>query len=317
MPIQPQGGDLYVSQPLTNVSVAYQQDAAQFIAGTIFPAAPVDLQGGLYWEYLMDDWTRSIAEERAPATESAGGGWDVTTHPYFARVYAVHKDIDNQTRQNASGGPFNLDADATRWCTQQLLIKRDQLFVSSFLTTGVWANDAVLTNPWDAANSTPIEDITNTAVDMGELTGRRPNILLLGARVLPALLNNAQIVERVKYSGSGFPTEQVLSQAFNVDRIVTAEAIQNIAPKGAPKATKYMFDKQALLVYAAPNPGLLTPSGGYTFTWTGLLGAGATGGRIRNYRMEELDSDRIEGEMGFDMRVVGRDLGTFFTNAIT
>lgn len=308
----------FVSVPLTNVSVAYQQDNSMFIADQIFPQVGVDMQGGLYYEYLMDDWTRSIAEPRAPGTESAGGGWDVKTNPYFATVYAVHKDLDDQTRQNAVGsGAFNLERDATQWVTQNLLIKRDRLWMNSYMVTTVWSADITPAIKWDAANATPINDVLAQQLAIGELTGRQANTLVLGARVLPALLNCQQIVDRVKYTGSGFPTTAVLAQAFNVDRIVVAQAIENSAPKGATMSTAYMASKSALLVYAAPNPGLMTPSAGYTFAWTGLLGAGATGTRIKRFRMEEIESDRIEGEMAFQMLLVGKSLGVFFPQAIT
>ena len=68
----------------------------------------------------------------------------------------------------------------------------------------------------------------------------------------------------------------------------------------------------ALLVYAAPRPSLMAPSGGYTFSWTGLMGAGAMGGRISRFRMPHLKSDRVEMEMAFDHQLVSADLGYYF-----
>jgi hypothetical protein len=110
---QPEYGQVHVNVPLTNISVAYQQDATNFIADQIFPMVPVDKQGNLYYEYLLEDWIRITAEERAPGTESAGGGWDLTNHPYFCRLFSIHKDIDDQTAQNADSA-FNLDRDASQ-----------------------------------------------------------------------------------------------------------------------------------------------------------------------------------------------------------
>jgi hypothetical protein len=40
------------------------------------------------------------------------------------------------------------------------------------------------------------------------------------------------------------------------------------------------------------------------------------GARIKRFRMEELAADRVEGEMAFDMKLVGADLGIFFYDAI-
>jgi hypothetical protein len=60
----------------------------------------------------------------------------------------------------------------------------------------------------------------------------------------------------------------------------------------------------------------MTPSAGYTFTWNGLLGSSAFGSRISRFRINEKRVDRIEGEMAFDFKVVGADLGYFFSGAV-
>ena len=326
MPIQPDFRSLHISAPLTNLSIAYMQAADAYIAARVFPNVPVMKQGDLYYTYTKDDWYRTIAAIRAPGTESVGGGWDLSTGQYYAQVYAVHKDLDDQTRANADN-MFNLDNDATAWVTNNLLLKRDKIFIANFMKTGVWSKDitGVATAPtgnqaltWDLAGSNPIMDITNAQVGMTEQTGYRPNTLVVGARVLPALLNNASILQRIQYTqpGGAFLTNDILAAAFGVDNFIVASATENTAQAGATLSLSYMVNKVALLCYSAPSPGLLQPSAGYTFSWSGFLGAGAMGTRMKRFRMEALESDRIEGEMAFDMRIVGSDLGVFYNNIV-
>lgn len=327
MPIQPDFRELHISQPLTNISVAYIQSNDVFIADKVFPNVPVARQGDLYYIYGKDDWFRSIAGERAPGTESPGGGWDLTNSSYYARVYAVHKDLDDQTRANADS-MFNLDSDATNWVTMNLLLKRDQIFIANYMKTGVWGTDitGVASGPsgsqtlqWDASGSNPILDITTARLNMTEKTGKSPNILVVGARVLPALLNNASILARIQYTqpGGAFLTNQLLASALGVDQVLVAQATQNTAQAGATLSMSYMLNKVALLAYSNPTPGLMQPSAGYTFSWSGFLGAQALGTRIKRFRMENIESDRIEGEMAFDMHLVGSDLGTFYTSIVS
>lgn len=338
MPLLPEGRSLYINAPLTNISVGYQQgpNARNWIAPQVFPQVPVQRQGDLYWRYDKGDWFRSIAGVRAPATESPGGGWQVETDSYFCHVYAVHKDLDDQTRANAdAGGAFNLERDATLWVTQNLMIKRDRLFVDSFLKTGVWtggtgigggADGADLTGgaaagsntfvQWDRSGSDPIKDIATQVLGMARRTGFRPNILVIGPDVYNALLQNTAILERIKYSERGIISDELLRTVFGVDRVVVTWTIENTAPDGAADAMGFMNSKSALLVYSPPNPGLMQPSGGYIFTWAGFLGAGAFGTRIRRFRMEPTQSERIEGEMAFDMKVVAPDTGIFFSGAV-
>jgi len=334
MPVLPEGSTLYISQPLTTVSTAYGQQG-NWVAPQVFPDVPVARQGDLYWFYPQSDWKRTIAGVRAPATESVGGGWEMQTRSYFAQVYAVHKDIDEQTRANAVGGGFNLDADATRWVTEQLLVKRDRLFMDAYMRTTVWtggtgigggANGADLTGAasagsntfvqFDRAGSDPISLFTGQTLGMARNTGIRPQTCVMGPAVWAGLVNNQTIIDRVKYTGGGFLSEDVIRQALGVERLIITWTVENTAPRGATDAIDFMNSKSMLLVYSAPNPGLQQLSGGYIFTWNGLLGAGALGTQIVRFPIPEIRSDRVEGQMAFDMKVVSPDVGVFFTSVV-
>ena len=61
----------------------------------------------------------------------------------------------------------------------------------------------------------------------------------------------------------------------------------------------------------------MQPSGGYIFAWKGLYGAGDQGSRVKSFRMEHLESDRIEGDMAFAMKQVGADLGCYMYGLIS
>lgn len=334
MPVLPEGRSLYFNQPLTTISTAFGQ-AGNWIAPQVFPTVPVARQGDLYWRYPQGDWKRTIAGVRAPATETPGGGWEMQSDSYFALVYGVHKDVDDQTRVNAAGGGFNLDADAARWVTEQLMLKRDRLWVDSYMRTGVWtggvgigggadgadlagasANGSNAFTQFDRAGSDPIGLIASQRLGMARATGFLPNTLVMGPAIYNSLLNNQSIIDRVKYSGSGFLTEDVIRQALGVERLVITWTTENVAPRGAADSIDFQNSKSMLLTYAAPSPGLQTLSGGYIFTWDGLLGAGAFGTRIKRFRMEEIASERVEGEMAFDMKVVAPQVGVFFSGVV-
>lgn len=336
MPLLPGGNTLYINAPLTNISVGFQQspDGRRFVADQVFPYVPVAQQGGIYWKYKKGDWFRGQAEKRAPATESAGGGWELETDTYYAHVYAFHKDIDDQTLANASS-MFNMDRDATLFVTQNLLQKREALFVNSYMTTGVWtgatgigggAAGADLVGAasagsnqfiqWDRNGSDPIADINKQIIGMARTTGYRPNTLVLGPEVWDALTRNTAILSRIQYSERGIITEELLRSLFNVNRLVVTWAIANAGGPGADDEFDFMSGKDVLLCYSAPNPGLMQPTAGYTFGWSGLLGGSALSSRIKKFRMEPIESDRVEGEMAFDMKVVNPDLGVFFGGAV-
>lgn len=323
---KPMKSSVHVNQPLTNISVAYIQNASNFIADKVFPVVPVSKQSDRYFVYNREDWFRQDARLRAPSTESAGSGFEIDNTPtYYAPVYAIHKDVDDKIRANADA-PINMDRDATEYVTQQLLLKREKQFVDNNFTSGVWGQDLTgkasspTTNQflqWDAANSTPIDDVSDASMIIASKTGFKPNVLVLSPKVFAAVKNNANVVERIKYTQRGVVTEDILAGLFGVDRVLVPYGVENTAAEGKNGSYSFIYGKNALLAYSNPRPSILQPSAGYTFSWTGLLGAGSTGSRVKRFRMEPIESDRIEGEMAFDMKVVGKDLGVFFKNAIS
>lgn len=327
---QPTYRDVYVNRPLTNLSVAFQQVDRNYIAADVFPQVPVNRQGDLYYKYVMDDWFRSMAGVRAPATESPGSGWDITTDQYYANVYAVHKDIDDQTRANADT-VFDMDRDATLFVTTNLLLKRDILFYSNFMGTGIWTGgtggatdqagvaSAPGTNQFlqfNQSGSDPVNTIQTQALSIQRQTGLKPNVLVIGPSVLQALRNHAAILDRIKYTQRGIVTVDLLAGLFEVDRVLVTLGVQNTAQKGQTLNMSFLADKSMLLAYVAPAPGLMQPSAGYIFTWTGLLGAGAYGTRVKRFRLERIESDRVEGEMAFALKVVAPQLACYFSAVV-
>ena len=96
---QPTKGDVHVNKPLTNISIAYMQQATNFVADTVFPNIPVAMQSDRYYTYDRGYFNRDEMQERAPGTESAGSGYEVDNTPtYYAKVYAFHHDVPDQVR---------------------------------------------------------------------------------------------------------------------------------------------------------------------------------------------------------------------------
>jgi hypothetical protein len=328
---QPTRSDVHVNRPLTNISIAYIQRAQDFIADKVFPIVPVMKQSDRYFVYDQGYWFQTAAQKRAPSTESAGSGFDLDNTPtYFCDVWAVHKDVDDQTRANADQ-PLDLDRDATLYVTQQMLLRREIQFAASYMTTGIWSGFQVSGSPtdfqpntngkgyWDSSTSNPMADIDFLKQAIKSQTGFLPNTLIVSNDVFFALRNNASVLDRIKYTQRGVVSEELLANLFGVEKFLVSSVVQNTAQETAPPNTgtySYLSSNNFLLVYANPAPSILQPSGGYVFSWQGLFGAGAQGNRIMTFRMEQLKSDRIEGEMSFAMKLIGANLGVYGLNVL-
>lgn len=329
---QPTNSAVHVDAALTNISVAFLQNADNFIAGKVFPNVPVSKQSDRYFVFNRGDFNRDEAEIRAPGTESAGGGYDLDNTPtYFANVWAFHHDVPDQVRSNADPA-VDPERAAAELVTHKMLIRREKQWTSKFFTPGVWGTDIVgvsaspsagQTLKWSDDNANPIGDVDEAKATILENTGFMPNKLVLGYRVFDALKRHPDIVDLVKYSGAVGPSnpalisETALASVFGVDEVVISRAIENTAAQGATSAHSFIGGNNALLTYAAPAPSLMTPTGGYTFSWTGFMNqTNAFGFATKRFYIDELESTRVEAQMAFDNKLVSPELGFFWSTIV-
>jgi hypothetical protein len=93
--------------------------------------------------------------------------------------------------------------------------------------------------------------------------------------------------------------------------------VQNTAAEGDTNSHAFIGGKSALLTYVAPTPGLMTPSAGYTFTWSGYQGAANEFGiSITRREDEKIKATEIEAEMSYDQKLVANSLGVFFSTIV-
>jgi hypothetical protein len=309
----PTSFDVHVDAILTNMSVAYMQEAFAFVASRAFPQVSVAKQTDKYFVYDQADFFRDQVQRRADGTQSAGTGYSLSTETYAAEVYALHKDIGDQTRANADD-PLDMDMDATRFLTQQMLIRQEVEWAASAFTTGVWGSDVTPGTLWDAANSTPIANIETAKNTVLTNTGYVPNTVIMSYKVFSALMDNADIVDRIKYTSQESVTEDLLARLFNVDRVLIMAGTYNTAANGATASYSQIGDKDVLVCYTPENPGLMVPSAGYTMVWNGVSSGMGTSSAISRFRMEAEKADRIEIEAAWDTKIVSSALGYFLSN---
>ena len=225
---QPTVSDVHVDAILTNISVAYMQEADNFVASRAFPQIPVNKQSDKYFTYSQADFFRDQVQLRADGTPSAGTGYSLSTATYAAEVYALHKDIGDQVRQNADN-PIDPDMDATRFLTQQMLIRQEIDWASNAFATGIWDTDRTPGTLWSAAGSTPIADIETGKQTVMTATGYVPNTLIISYKAFSALVDNSDIVDRIKFTSQDSVTPDLLARVFNVDRCLIMSSVYNTA----------------------------------------------------------------------------------------
>jgi hypothetical protein len=325
---QPGRGDVHVDRPLTQIAIAFAQNPEVFIADRIFPILPVGKQTDKYFQIPKGDWFRDEMQKRAPGALSAQRTHKMSTDNYSCDVWALHEMLADQVRANYDS-PLQADREITEGLTQAGMIRKERQWVTDYFGSGKWTTDQTgvdsaspSTNEvgrWDRADSTPIEDVRAAKRRVQARTGFRPNKMAMGREVFDALVDHPDIVGRLdrgQTTGAAIVLRQNLAALFELDEILIMDSVYNSAVEGADDSIGFIGGKAALLVYVPPAPGLYIPSAGYTFSWTGLLGAGALGMRMKRIRDEKRESDMIEIQMAFDQKLVHADLGQFFITVV-
>lgn len=323
---QPYLSQVHVNRPLTNISVAWMQDASMFVClkgGHI----PTDKKSNVFFSYNQNDFMRDEAELRPPANESAGGGYNLDpTGSFNCAVYAYHKDVDQQITLNEDD-PLDGKRDAIKFVTRKLLIKQEVRWVADFFAASLWtgsstAGDITPSPTWDDPTSTPIEDVQTEQASILAKTGFLPNRLTLGFQVFQKLVRHPDVIDLIKYGASaGAPAianEEALAKIFGVDEVVVSKSVYATNVEGATAAYALTAGKNALLEYLAPSPGLYALSSRYSFMWTGVsYGLGET---IGAYEIPMpwlgLTTVRCEAQIAFANKIIAATAGAFFSACV-
>jgi len=323
---------VHIDRPLSNLTLAYAQSQENFIADKVFPTVGVQRQSDKYYIYDRANMNRTgDVKKLAPRTEVNRIGMAISNDSYFADVYGLGMDFDEQTIANEDE-VLNIRQAGAETLAMRLMIHREETFASTFFANSIWttsvsgaASGSAVPIFWnDYTNSTPIANVT-----LGRRTmqlssgGYKPNTMVVGKEVRDILVNHPDILARLNggatVSNTALITDAKMAEIFEVENFYVMEAVRNTAVEGAAEATAFIGGKHALLCHTPSNAGLMTPAAGLTFAWNNIPGANNLGITVESFSDDALKrqqvAEHIQVKMAYQMKLVGPDLGYFF-NAI-
>jgi hypothetical protein len=314
-------GEMRLDRFLTNFQQRFVQDANNFVAQRATTVVPVQNQSDKYVVYERGYFWRDDVQPRPLGGRPAQTNYKVRSETYLAEEYALEHTIDDRQRSNTQA-PINQDENATILLTGKHMIKQDRVWAQKFFVPNVWATeregDTDFTR-FDDPQSDPIAVIDREKDRIGQLTGQRPNVLVMGTTVKRVLRSHPDIADRIKYTRTGIADDAILAMLFDVDRIVVPRSVYNAAEEGDDDDFQYISDPTAmLLAHIAPTPTLDAVTAMATFAWTGLIpgATNALGGVISRGRAGRAYSDYFHARMAWDQRIVSEELGVFFQGVV-
>ncbi|MEE8597837.1 MAG: major capsid protein [bacterium] len=337
--ISPSPSALHIDSSLTKISLMTLQTETAYVASKVFPNIPVSKESDFYHVYDDGSFFRSQMHVRQPGTESAAIQWSLSKDKYQCQNYALHALVTDGMRANADDS-LDLDWDTTTLLTHQKLLKHEKEWVETCFVASdpgdIWdyalrgkdtrsttvdptnldSNDVVF---WNRSDSTPIADILYMRSYVKRKTGINPNTLTIGNAVYDALCEHPDVVARInrgQTSGLASVTLQQMADLFRIKEIFIMEAVEEKTPEGLESEKDYIGGNHALLTYKPLKPGLRTPSTGYTFNWSGLLGSRKSGLRVKKFRVPTLAADWLEIETSFTEKITSKGMAGFFSSIV-
>ncbi len=317
---------VHVDQPLTNLTLAYAQSQENFIADKVFPTVGVSKQSDKYYIYDRANMNRAgDVKKLAPRTEVNRIGMAISNDSYFADVYGLGMDFDEQTLANEDA-MLEIRSAGAQTIINRVLIDREEKFASSFFSAGIWATDNTPGNLWsDYTNSTPLTDVTTArrTMQLGS-GGFKPNTMVVGKEVRDILVNHPDVLARLNggstVNNPALVTDAKLAEIFEVENFYVMEAVKNNSVEGVAESNAFIGGKNALLAYTPRSAGLMTPAAGLTFAWNNIPGVNNLGVTVESFSDDALKrqqvAEHIQVKLSYDMKVVGTDLGYFFSAVV-
>ena len=326
---------VHIDAPLSNLTLAYVQSSENFIADKVFPVVGVQRQSDKYYLYDRANMNRTgDVKALAPRTEVNRIGMSISNSSYFADVFGLGMDFDEQTMANEDA-MLEMRQAGAETLAMRLMIHREEQFATEFFAAGKWGIDrtgvagvpnATQFRQWnDYTNSTPIVNITNFSREMQLKSGGfKPNTMIVGKEVRDQLINNPDILARLNggstVNNPALVINSKLAEIFEVENFFVMEAVKNSSAEGVAESNAFIGGKSALLTYTPSNAGLMTPAAGLTFAWNNIPSANNLGITVESFSDDALKrqqvAEHIQVKMAYDMKVVGADLGLFMPTAV-
>lgn len=311
---QATGRDLHVDAMLTEIAINYRPSG--MIADQIAPTVSVAKETNVYpvfsrgEAYAIEDTMRARGTEAKRVTRSVGSG------AYAVKNYALAYDLTIEDRANMDPAfSFELEAGATRYLQDKLMLDWDRRVLSMVGTTANVSTGFTVNSAWSGAGD-PVVHLWAAQEQMMLQTGLKPNSMVFGWRAWNQFRRNANVRNLIKgtNNGGGFVSRDNARDILELDRLLVAGGFYNLQNEAQTASLSLNPLADSVLIYYAPlSPSRETPSFMYSFRWT----APELGTPMAVIRHAFDTRKRIEGiELQYyqDEKITGSDYGALLRN---
>lgn len=306
---KPSVGEVHVDALLTGFSIKYRNPA--YVGLQVFPEVKVTKQSDKYATYGKEHLVNK-PDERAPGDPANEIFYSVDlTNTYYCDGHALKQKVPDKLKENADS-PLEPEMDATENVSDSVDLNKEIRIKTASLNTATVSNTTPTTR-WDQANSTPIEDILQTAAkNVQNKSLKVPNKILIPFNVAVVLSWNSQMKEIVKYTNPSLLLQDegiILPKKLWGMDVVVPGAGYNTANLGQTASLSPIWGTSVLVYYSAPSPSPRHVSFGYTFVWGKRT--------VSKWYDNPIKSTWIEVEEYADEKIICADCGYILNTVLT
>lgn len=256
---------------LTEVALGYKNN--EFVGMSLFPQVPVRQRGGKIISFGKEDFML-YNTGRAPGQNTKRVQFGYSGNPYTLESHSLEGVLPIENQQEANAVPGIDLGSVTVGKTQNIIalrMEKQQADLATNLANYASSNKTTLsgTSQWSdfSGTSDPVKDVEAGKEAVRKSTGKRPNVVVIGATVFASLKQHPKIVERIKYTGRDIATPELLASLFDVAEVKIGDAVY------ADDAGTFsdVWGKNVILAYTEKGgvKDLGKPSYGYTYQLEG------------------------------------------------
>jgi len=309
--MQPGIYSVHTDAILTNFSKKIAPNIEDCQWRNIAPIIRVSKKSDNYYTFDQGDRFRITATKIADGDHFPISGFNLSSDSYDCEQFSQGTNLTWAQADNADD-VLQLRLEKSQFCTEQTELKMEYDLAAAIDTTNVWGTDVVGTTDfvkWSTYDtSTPVDDF-HTGIDtfVGEC-GKFPNVLVLPYQTWSVLSRHPELLDILGAQERGIIKPELLAQVLNLEKVIICKSIYNSAEENQDASYNYIWGKNALLLYIAPNPGRATATAVHTFEWKPFV--------VRQVAGEKEKTDYIERYGWYDYKVVASNLGYYFSAAV-
>ncbi len=315
---------------VTLSNVAIQRGMNDYLSEKIFPPFNSQLQTAKILSIdPAGDLRRRKDTKRAPGAVANSRSIEITRPVRFACEGHAQREFIPDEHRATYATEIQAAMEATGNAMETLLLDKEIATVE-MIEAAVVAGTITTDSPgskWDDPAGDPIGDLKRKLHAIAKLTGVKPNRLAMDSAVLDFIAENADFIDRMKYTQlpEQSATAVILAAILGLPpgAIQTCNiALQNTAVEGQDESLSRIWGDNVLMYYQEP-PKLKTMNFGMTVNWNHPeLAPRAKGGivngiRVTTYRVDERDSDCVQADWWYEMLLLQPKVAHWFTNTTT